>query len=89
MPYKVERHGRQYAVVNTKTGEIKAKSTSKEKAERQARLLRGIEHGWKPTGEKDTYTRTVNGRKTTVRIYASSGKNRLTPVEGGKKSGTE
>jgi hypothetical protein len=32
-------------------GGVKAKRTSKIKAERQARLLKGIEHGWQPTGK--------------------------------------
>jgi len=32
-------------------GGVKAKRTTKTKAERQANLLRGIEHGWKPTGK--------------------------------------
>ena len=30
---------------------VKAKRTTKAKAKRQANLLRGIEHGWKPTGK--------------------------------------
>ena len=30
-------------------GGVKAKSTTKAKALAQARLLRGVEHGWKPT----------------------------------------
>lgn len=33
-------------------GGVKSKKTSKENAEAQARLLRGVEHGWKPTGKK-------------------------------------
>ena len=32
-------------------GGVKAKRTTKKKAEAQARLLRGVEHGWKPTGK--------------------------------------
>lgn len=32
-------------------GGVKAKSTTKRKAQAQANLLRGIEHGWKPTGK--------------------------------------
>jgi len=28
---------------------VKAKSTTKAKAERQARLLRAVDHGWRPT----------------------------------------
>jgi len=31
---------------------VKARRTSKRKALRQARLLRAIEHGWKPTGRR-------------------------------------
>lgn len=30
----------------------KSKHTTKAKAESQANLLRGVEHGWKPTGQK-------------------------------------
>ena len=33
-------------------GGVKAKSTTKRKAEAQKRLLRGIDRGWKPTGQK-------------------------------------
>lgn len=33
-------------------GGVKAKSTSKAKAKRQANLLRAVEHGWRPTGKK-------------------------------------
>ena len=36
----------------THGGKVSAKDTSKTKARRQANLLRGIEHGWKPTGKK-------------------------------------
>lgn len=32
-------------------GGVKAKHTTKAKAQRQANLLRGIEHGFKPTGK--------------------------------------
>jgi hypothetical protein len=31
-------------------GGVKAKGTTLEKAEHQANLLRGVEHGWVPTG---------------------------------------
>ena len=33
-------------------GGIKAKNTTKKKAESQKRLLNAVEHGWKPTGKK-------------------------------------
>ena len=32
-------------------GGVKAKHTTQAKAEAQANLLRGVEHGWKPTGK--------------------------------------
>jgi hypothetical protein len=31
---------------------VKAKRTTKKRAKRQARLLRAVEHGWKPTGRR-------------------------------------
>ncbi len=50
MPYKMSK---------TKSGEYKvsgpsgihSRNTTEAKAESQMRLLRGIEHGWKPTGK--------------------------------------
>lgn len=33
-------------------GGVKAKHTTKRKAESQKRLLYAVEHGWKPTGKK-------------------------------------
>lgn len=35
----------------THGGKTSAKSTTKTKAQRQANLLRGVSHGWKPTGK--------------------------------------
>jgi len=35
----------------THGGKVSAKKTTKEKAEAQARLLRGVAHGWVPTGK--------------------------------------
>ena len=32
-------------------GKVSAKKTTKGKAEAQANLLRGVAHGWKPTGK--------------------------------------
>jgi len=37
--------------VTTPSG-VKAKHTTKAKAEKQKRLLNAVEHGWKPTGKK-------------------------------------
>ena len=36
----------------THGGKVSAKSTTKKKAKAQANLLRGVAHGWKPTGKK-------------------------------------
>ena len=51
MPYMVQ-HSRnpmkdEYMVVNTQTGKVHAKHTTKEKAEKQVRLLYGLEGGMK------------------------------------------
>ena len=42
-------------------GGVKAKGTSKAKAKRQANLLRGIKHGWRPTGRKAISLRRKKG----------------------------
>ena len=47
VPVKVARKGSKYRV--THGGKVSAKGTTKGKATKQARLLRGLEHGWKPT----------------------------------------
>lgn len=49
MPYRIEKVAGGYRVVNLETGKVEAKHTSKRNAERQVRLLRGVEHGWRPT----------------------------------------
>lgn len=48
MPYRVKRVDG-YRV--TSPHGTKAKSTTKAKAQRQVRLLRAVEHGWRPTGK--------------------------------------
>lgn len=50
MPYEVKDapDGNGYEVVNSDTGEVKAKHATREEANRQVRLLEGIEHGVKP-----------------------------------------
>jgi len=53
MPYKIEKEGDKWIVRNTDTGKVKGTHDSKIKAQRQMRLLYGIESGeWKPTGKK-------------------------------------
>ena len=51
MPVKITSLGGGRYRVSTPGG-IKAKKTTKEKAEAQRRLLYGIEEGWRPTGKK-------------------------------------
>jgi hypothetical protein len=50
MPYAIEKKGSKFVVRNTDTGDVKGTHDSREKAQRQVNLLRGVEHGWKPTG---------------------------------------
>lgn len=53
MPYGLEHWGDKAIVVNTQTGKHHSlQPISREKAEAQLRLLRGVEHGFKPTGKK-------------------------------------
>ena len=48
MPTKITRVGKNKYSVRTPGG-VKAKGTTKAKAQAQTRLLRGVKHGWKPT----------------------------------------
>jgi hypothetical protein len=51
MPVKIRKTKKgKYRV--THGGRVSAKGTTKTKAKRQANLLRGVAHGWKPTGHK-------------------------------------
>jgi hypothetical protein len=52
VPYKIEERNGKWVVINTETKAVKGTHDSEIKAERQRRLLEGIEHGWKPTGAK-------------------------------------
>lgn len=52
MPYEIEQRGSKWVVLNTDTGDVKGTHDSKEKAQRQVNLLRGVEAGWHPTGKK-------------------------------------
>lgn len=47
MPVKISKTDGGYRV--STPGGVKAKHTSKQRAEAQARLLRALDHGWKPT----------------------------------------
>lgn len=46
MPYTVKENGTDFEVVNTDSGEVKAKHATKEAAERQVKLLHQIEKEW-------------------------------------------
>ena len=50
MPVKITKTKSGKYRVSTPSS-VHAKGTTKAKAEAQARLLKGIEHGWKPTGK--------------------------------------
>ena len=52
LPYSVIKTDDGYQVVDRETGKVYSRHTTKEKAERQRRLLEGVRHGWKPTGKK-------------------------------------
>lgn len=52
MPYDIQKRGSKFVVLNTDTGDVKGTHSSRTVAQRQINLLRGIEHGWKPTGRK-------------------------------------
>lgn len=52
MPYDVEKRGNKWVVFNTETKQVKGRHDSEEKAQRQINLLRGVAHGWEPTGAK-------------------------------------
>jgi phage gp16-like protein len=52
LPYSVRKTNGAYQVVDRETGKVHSRHTTKDKAERQRRLLEGVRHGWKPTGKK-------------------------------------
>lgn len=52
MPYSIRGKKPPFKVVNTETGKVKGTHKTKAKAQRQINLLRGVEHGWHPTGRK-------------------------------------
>ncbi len=70
MPYSIQKSGRCYSVVNDDTKEVHAKCTSSKKAEAQLALLRGVEHGWKPTGKKSKATEVEGGRVEVINEQA-------------------
>lgn len=64
MPVKIrKKNGHQVST----PGGVKAKSTTKVKAERQGNLLRAVEHDWKPTGQPARDKKVRAGLKRLVR----------------------
>jgi hypothetical protein len=68
MPYTARKLNHQYEVVNEETGKVHAKRTTKTKAEKQLRLLRGIESGkWMPAGSyREFVSQQMKKRPTDV-----------------------
>ena len=64
MPEKIRKLKSGKFRVTGPGGVVRAKGTTKAKAQAQARLLRGIEHGWKPTGKP---ARRAAGKRTRKR----------------------
>ncbi len=52
MPARIQKHGSSYSV-STPHG-VKAKHTTLAKAKAQKRLLNAVDHGWKPTHNKES-----------------------------------
>jgi len=60
MPVKIRSVGKNRVEVRTPEG-VKAKSTTPAKAKKQARLLRAVDHGWKPTA-REAIAKRVMGK---------------------------
>lgn len=48
MPYSVQKRGSKFVTINKRTGDVKGTHSTKEKAEKQRRLLEMIKHGGTP-----------------------------------------
>lgn len=69
MPYELKHPSpRCWSVVNTETGEVHSKCSTKQKAEAQMRLLYGVETGWKPsTNYREFVSREMKKRPSGVK----------------------
>lgn len=67
MPFAVKHKGSKYQVFNTQTDRAMAKPTTKAKADRQATILKQIEHHWSDNGD-GTYSREINGKQVTLNL---------------------
>ncbi|MHC4464630.1 MAG: hypothetical protein ACYS30_24840 [Planctomycetota bacterium] len=63
MPYGIRKRGNKFVVINTTTDNVKGTHRSRAGAQRQLNLLRGVEHGWQPTGAKARNKRKTKRRK--------------------------
>ena len=66
-PVKVRKVAKSDGYRVTHGGQVSAKSTTKAKAEGQARLLRGIAHGMKPRAKKKTSSKGRGSRSRSKR----------------------
>ena len=57
MPYKMTKRPGGYTTSSPHG--VKGRGMTKENAESQMRLLRGVEHGWKPTGNKNAMSKRM------------------------------
>jgi hypothetical protein len=64
VPYEIRKNGRSYEVINSDTGEVHAKHTTKAKAEAQVSLLEGDDNGFKP----DRVKYLPNGTKVNIKF---------------------
>ena len=59
MPYSIRPVGEgMYQVINAESGTVHARHTTLAKAEKQVRLLYGLEHGMKPYGESKSMVKS-------------------------------
>ena len=52
MPYRIEKQGSKYVVINKDTGKVKSHHDTREKAHASVNAALAGEHGWKPTHDK-------------------------------------
>jgi hypothetical protein len=52
MPYTIHRRSGKYVVLNKRTGRVMGRHKTRAEAQKQLNLLRGIEHGWKPSKDR-------------------------------------
>lgn len=48
MPYRIEKRGKKYAIINKDRNEVVGYSDTREKAEASIRARLAGEHGWRP-----------------------------------------